>query len=31
VVRNVSADAANRVIWLALSGTQRIGRLAIGP
>ena len=27
VVRNVSSDVANRRIWLALSGTQRIGRL----
>jgi virginiamycin B lyase len=27
IVRNVAYDAANQRIWLALSGTQRIGKL----
>jgi hypothetical protein len=27
IVRNVATDVANKRIWLALSGTQRIGRL----
>jgi virginiamycin B lyase len=29
IVRNVASDAANQRIWLALSGTQRIGKLDI--
>ena len=30
VVRNVSVDAKRRIIWLAESGIQRLGKLELG-
>jgi virginiamycin B lyase len=30
VVRNVSVDAKRRVVWLAESGVQRLGKLELG-
>lgn len=30
VVRNVSVDAKRKIIWLAESGIQRLGKLKLG-
>jgi streptogramin lyase len=27
IVRNMSVDSTRRIVWLALSGTQRLGRI----